>query len=128
MPPKKKKPTPPQPKRKAFVPHGRAPRERTEVMTYTETEEQMPERPVTQSTSTAAGPFAHIDPEAQAEVQKQLNLRIAHDTRVPFIPAKVPPGLSPNEVIALARAGAIQIPQQTDKPEAEPENEQQHDE
>jgi hypothetical protein len=80
--------------------------------------------PVTQSTSGAAGATAHIDPEAQAEVQKQLNLRVAYETRVPFKPPQVPPGLSPNQLIALAQSGALPIPPQSDKPEEEkPEEE-----
>lgn len=117
QPPKKKKPAP-QPKKKAFIPHGRRPKERT-VMTDLE------DQPVTQSQTPAAGPFAHTDPDAQAEVQKQLNLRIAHDTRVPYIPAKVPPGLSPNQAIALAQAGGIEYAVQTDKPEPPAEESEQ---
>lgn len=81
------------------------------------------EEPVTQTTSSAAGPYAHIDPEAQAEVQKELNLRIARDTRMPVKPVKVPPGLSPNQLIALAQAGAL--PQQDEETEKD-EDENEH--
>jgi hypothetical protein len=132
-----KKSPPPKKKSKAATKpkHQARPKRKHEAarleypMTNTETETEMPEHVVTQSESTEAGPYAHIDPDTQAEVQKQLNLRMARDRRVPFISPKVPPGLSPNQILAWASAaGTISGSTaadalQTDKPQGEPEEE-----
>lgn len=79
--------------------------------------------PVTQSDSTEASPLAHVDPAAQQQVQAALNERVVRETKVPFIPPELPPGLSPNEAVTLVAKGAIQIPPQTDQPPPEPEPE-----
>lgn len=76
---------------------------------------------VTQSSTPEAGPMAHVDPAAQQRVQDALNERIARERKVPFKGPQVPPGLSPNEIVAMVVGGGLQIPQQTDKPEQEEE-------
>lgn len=78
---------------------------------------------ITQTQTPEAGLLAHLDPEAQAEVQKKLNERIVLSQNVPYKRPKVPPGTTPNQIIALAQAGALEQPQQTDQPVDEEEEE-----
>lgn len=78
---------------------------------------------VTQSSTPEAGPMAHVDPAAQQKVQDALNERIAREHKVPFKGPQIPPGLSPNALIALAVTGGLEIPPQTDKPEQQEEEE-----
>ena len=94
----------------------------------------MPEHVVTQSESTYAGPMAQVDVAAQEEVQRQLNVQVARETKVPFKAPEVPPGLSPNQKVAWASAqgtisgstaaDAIQTDQpQESEPERKPDDE-----
>ena len=75
------------------------------------------EPPVTQSNSTEPG--WRNDRAAQEKVQEALDMRVAHDKSIPFVPPEIPPGLSPNDIVTLAKAGAIEIPPQTDEPPTE---------
>ena len=78
---------------------------------------------VTQTMSTEAGPYAHINDEAQQRVQDALNLRVEHDRKVPLKPPEVPPGLSPNQIVQLlSHSGTVSGSEanegnQSDKPQ-----------
>jgi hypothetical protein len=48
-----------------------------------------------------------VNAEAANDVERERNMRIERERKVPYIPPEVPPGLSPNQKIALHMSGAL---------------------
>lgn len=70
-------------------------------------------------TPTALTP-AEVDPAAADTADQEANARVTRETKAPPVEYDIPPGLSPNQIIALAQVGALQPLPPTDPSGPEP--------
>jgi hypothetical protein len=63
---------------------------------------------------------AEVDPAAAETADQEANARVARETKAPPIQYDIPPGLSPNQIIALAQVGALQPLSPTEPEPSEP--------